>query len=160
MNSRRRVNSDVRRHNSVPMRLEVKAAFAIGILLPALETCRRGVSEWGVDFTTMFTDYLAGALLLIGAWAAYRVRSWGTLFLVVAWAWVTSMMSGSLWDQVEATLRNTSTEPHNFLVVIVKFLLWSICVLSLVFSFRGASHAHDAQQIVGRERRGRVSQLD
>lgn len=121
------------------MRLEVKAAFAIGILLPALETCRRGVREWGVDFTTMFTDYLAGALLLIGGWAAYRARPWGALFLVVAWAWVTGMMSGSLLDQVEGTLRNTSTEPLNLLVVIVKFLLWSISVLALVLSFQKAS---------------------
>ena len=53
------------------MRFEVIAAFAIGILLPALETCRRGMGEWAVDFKTMFTDFLAGALLLIGGWAAY-----------------------------------------------------------------------------------------
>jgi hypothetical protein len=41
----------------------------MGIVLPLLETCRRGMSEWTVDFTTMFTDYLAGALLLVGRWA-------------------------------------------------------------------------------------------
>jgi hypothetical protein len=121
------------------VRLEIKAAFALGILLPALETCRRGVSEWGVDFTTMFTDYLAGALLLIGGWAAYRARPWGALLLVVAWAWVAGMMSGSLLDQVEGTLRNTNTEPHNLLVVVVKFLLWSTSVLALVLSFQKSS---------------------
>ena len=131
--------------DSVTMRLEVKAAFAIGILLPALETCRQGLSSWG-DFTTMVMDYLAGALLLIGGWAAYLVRPWGALFLVVAWAWVTSMMSGSLWDQLEGTLRNISTEPHKSLIIIVKFLLWSACLLSLIFSFKGASQAHDVEQ--------------
>ena len=126
------------------VRFEVIAAFAIGILLPALETCRRGMGEWAVNFTTMFTDYLAGALLLIGAWAVYRAKPWGTLFLVVAWAWVTGMMSGSFLDQLEGTIRNTITEPHNLLVVIVKLLLLSTSVVSLVLSFRKASKMRTA----------------
>ncbi len=125
------------------MRFEVFAAFAVGLLLPILETCRRGVSEWSVDFTTMFTDYFAGALLLVGAWATYKSRTWGALFLVVAWAWVTSMMSLSLWDQIESSLRQTVTEPHNSSVIIVKFGLWSICLLSLVLSFKRASLVRD-----------------
>ena len=54
------------------MRFEVVAAFALGVLLPVLETVRRGITYWTVDFTTMFEDYLGGALLLTGAWAVYR----------------------------------------------------------------------------------------
>jgi hypothetical protein len=124
------------------MKFEVVAAFGIGILLPVLETCRRGISHWGVDFTTMFEDYAAGALLLIGGWAAYTGRRWGILFLVVAWAAVTGMMSNSLLDQLEGTLRSIRTEPHNLLVVIVKFLLCTICIASLVLSFRRSSYAN------------------
>ena len=120
------------------MRFEVTAAFAIGILLPLLETCRRGISHWTVDFTTMFEDYVAGALLLIGGWASYRARPWGALFLVVAWAYVTGMMGGSFWYQLEDTFRGTIAEPNNLLVVIVKFLLWGACVVSLVLSFKRA----------------------
>jgi len=111
------------------MRFEVIAAFVIGLLLPVLETCRRGFAMWSIDFTTMFTDYLAGALLLVGAWAAYRGNRWGGLFLIAAWAWVTGMMSDSLLYQVEESLRNTATEPHNLLVVIVKFLLWGTSLM-------------------------------
>lgn len=122
------------------MRFEVTAAFAMGLLLPLLETCRRGIGHWSVEFTTMFEDYLAGVLLLISAWGAYRVRPWGTLLLVVAWAAVTGMMSVSLLDQLESTFRNTSTEPHNLLVVVIKFLLWGTCTLSLVLSFQRASN--------------------
>ena len=120
------------------MRFEVVAAFVIGLLLPVLETCRRGFAMWTIDFTTMFTDYLAGALLLIGASATYRGQRWGGLLLLVAWAWVTGMMSDSLLYQVEETLRGTAIEPHNSLVVIVKFLLWGTSLMGLVLSFKSA----------------------
>lgn len=114
--------------------LSTLAAVAIGILLPALETVRRGMGEWAFDFTTMFEDYFAGALLLIGAWAAHRKRRWGGPFLLVAWSYVTGMMSSSFLYQLEATVRETVTEPA--IVLIVKFLLWGTCVLGLVSSFR------------------------
>ena len=120
------------------MRFEVIAAFAIGALLPVLETARRGISHWAVDFTTMFEDYLGGALLLIGGWAAYQGKSWSTTFLVLAWASITGGMTISFVSQLEDTLRGTATEPNNLVVVIVKFLLWGICVTALVLSFRRA----------------------
>ena len=120
------------------MRFEVIAAFVVGALVPVLETARRGISYWTVDFTTMFEDYVAGALLLTGAWVSYRARSWGPVFLLLAWAYFTGLMSSSFWYQLEETIRGTSSEPNNFVVVMVKFLLWATCVTSLVFSFRRA----------------------
>ena len=49
------------------MRFQVRSAIAIGLLLPVLETVRRGMGHWAIEFTTMFEDYLAGALLLVAA---------------------------------------------------------------------------------------------
>lgn len=121
------------------MRFEVIAAFIVGALLPVLETARRGISHWAVEFTTMFEDYVAGALLLIGAWASWRARSWGGTFLLLAWAYFTGLMSSSFWYQVEESIRRTASEPNNFVVVIVKFLLWTTCVTALVLSFRRAA---------------------
>ena len=120
------------------MRFEVIAAFIVGALLPVLETARRGITHWTVDFTTMFEDYLGGALLLIGAWAAMRGRSWGVTFLLLAWASLSGLMTSSFVSQLEDTIRQTVTEPNNFLVVIVKFVLWGTCVTSLILSFRSA----------------------
>jgi hypothetical protein len=121
------------------MRFEVIAAFILGALVPVLETARRGINHWTVDFTTMFEDYVAGALMLIGAWASYRARSWGAPFLLLAWAYFTGLMSSSFWYQLEETIRQVSSEAHNSLVVGVKFLLWATCVISLVLSFRSVA---------------------
>ena len=123
------------------MRFEVAAAFVVGVLLPIMETARRGISHWAVEFTTMFEDYVAGALLLIGGWAAYRERPWGPVFLVLAWGYFTGLMSSSFWWQLEDTFRQTASEPNNMLVLVVKLLLWSTCVVSLVLALRRATHA-------------------
>jgi hypothetical protein len=123
----------------VDMRFEVSAAFVIGVLLPVLETCRRGLGHWLVDATTMLEDYVAGLLLLFAATMAMRGRHNAYLWLVLAWSAVTGMMSMSFLDQVESTLRGGELEPRNGLVLGVKFLLWGTCMLGLVFSFRRAS---------------------
>ena len=121
------------------MRFEVTAAFVIGLLLPVLETARRGIGHWAIEFTTMFEDYVAGALLLFGAWATSRARPWGSTFLLLAWAYFTGLMSTSFWYQLEETLRQIVSEPNNVVVLVVKFLLWLTCVVSLVLSFRRVS---------------------
>ena len=122
-----------------PMRFEQTAALAMGILLPVLETYRRGFGEWRVNFTTMFEDYLAAALLLAGAWAVSRRPRGGALLLLVAWAWMTSMMTISWIDQVEVTIRGTDLEPRNTDVLIVKTVLIAVSVAALAKTFRHAS---------------------
>ena len=99
------------------MRFEAKAALAIGLLLPVLETYRRGFGHWCVEFTTMFEDYLAALLL-------------------TAWAWLTSLMTISFVDQVEVTLRGVDIEPQNTDVLVVKFLLLAVSLTALLRSFR------------------------
>ena len=121
------------------MRFEVIAAFALGALLPILETVRRGITHWTINFTTMFEDYLGGAVLLTGAWAAYRGKSWGAVFLLLAWGSISGLMTSSFVAQLEGTLRQTASEPHNLVVLIVKFLLWTTCVVSLILAFRSAT---------------------
>jgi hypothetical protein len=125
---------EIRTSGEASMRFEVCAALVIGVLLPALETLRRGISQWTIDFTTMFEDYVAGALLLIGAWAVQRHRHWGSVFLLVAWSYVTGMVSSSFWYQLEETVRGIVSEPP--VVLIVKLLLWATCVAAVISAFR------------------------
>ena len=123
------------------MRFEAKAAAGIGILLPLLETYRRGLAHWGVEFTTMFEDYLAGALLLAGAWAAYRQHRSQFALLLTAWAIVTGMMTISFVDQLEGTIRGVDLEPMNTEVLIVKFLLLAVSATALWRCFARGRHA-------------------
>ena len=123
------------------MRFEIAAAFAMGVLIPVLETVRRGIGHWAINFTTMFEDYLGGALMLTGAWAAYRAKPWGSVFLVLAWGAYCGLVTSSFLAQFEETLRGTADEPHNLVVVVVKFLLWSVGVISLILSFRAATQS-------------------
>ena len=127
------------------MRFEVLAAFTLGILIPLLETLRRGIGYWAIEFTTMFEDYAAGGLLLIAGWAAHRRLSWGDTFLVLAWGYLTGLLSSSFWSQLEETLRGSASDLHNLEVVVVKFFLWSVCVVSAVLSFKRALSAREAQ---------------
>ena len=118
------------------MRFEAKAALAIGMLLPVLETYRRGLGHWRVEFTTMFEDYFAAVLLLAGAWAAYKQHRAAGALLLTGWAWLASLMTISFVDQVEVTLRGVDIEPHNTDVLVVKFLLLAISLTALLRSFR------------------------
>ncbi|MGH7586596.1 MAG: hypothetical protein ACREMH_10140 [Gemmatimonadales bacterium] len=118
------------------MRFESKAALALGILLPVLETYRRGFGHWRVEFTTMFEDYLAGGLLLLAAWAAARRWPSQAALMLIAWAWVTSMMTISMVDQVEVTLRGVDLAPRNNDVLFAKGVLFATSLAALIRSVR------------------------
>jgi hypothetical protein len=118
------------------MPYEVRGALVIGLLLPLLETYRRGMAHWGVEFTSMFEDYLAGGLLLVGAWAALSHRAWARDALLVAWSWFTGLMTISLVDHIEVTLRAGSQEPDNAIVIGVKVVLWAAAAWGLISTLR------------------------
>jgi hypothetical protein len=121
------------------MRYEAKAAVIMGILLPALETYRRGIGTWRVNFTTMFEDYWAGVLLLACAFVAARRRPTAPLLLLAVWGAVTGMILIATVGQVEATLRATNLEARNTQVLIAKLLLLAFSASALVSAFRDAA---------------------
>lgn len=118
------------------MNYEVRAAFVVGLLLPVLETIRRGFGHWAIHTTTMLEDYLAGGLLIAAGLAAVRRTSFAKPLLLAAWASVTAMMTLSLISQIEDTLRASDVEPNNALVLVFKLALWAICSVALWRSFR------------------------
>jgi hypothetical protein len=122
------------------MRYGVKAAVVMGILLPALETYRRGIGMWRINFTTMFEDYWAGLVLLACAWAVARRRPTATLVLLAVWGAVTGMILIATVGQIETTLRGTDLEARNAQVLVAKLLLLAFSASGLVSTFRDAAH--------------------
>src|SRR5687767_12849844 len=102
---------------SSPMRFNVTAAIALGILLPVLETARRGFGYWFVNFTTMFEDYLAGAALLVCAVGAIRKAKWAPLWLLIVWTGIMFMMLISTVSQVERHFWGEDPEPRSGIVL-------------------------------------------
>lgn len=101
-------------------------------MLPVLETVRRGMAHWAVDFTTMFEDYLAGGLLLVAWFARRRGKPYAPALLLTAWAYFTGLMTTSLAAQIEETIRGVDLEPDNGIVLAFKVALWVTCVVSVV----------------------------
>ncbi len=125
----------------VDVRFEVISAFVVGGLIPVLATCldygRSGFTYSAANFVGNLEDYLAGALLLFAGQVSLRVRSFAPVFLVLAWAYCTSMMFGSFWGQIEGTLRG-ETEAYNTFVILFKLAFLGTSAVSLVLSFRRA----------------------
>ncbi|HKE97117.1 MAG TPA: hypothetical protein VKB34_22600 [Povalibacter sp.] len=117
------------------VRFNVAAAIALGILLPTLETVRRGFGYWFVNFTTMFEDYAAGLALLVCAVGMLRGARWAPAALLVVWSGITFMMLISTVSQVEHHL-GEHPEPHSGIVLLAKVLLLLVCVLACVQSLR------------------------
>jgi NADH:ubiquinone oxidoreductase subunit 6 (subunit J) len=118
------------------MRIIVWAAIGLGILLPALETIRRGFDHWSMNFTTMFEDYLAGVGLLVTPVGALLGARWATPALVVMWSGTTFMLLISTVSQVEHHFWSADPEPRSGVVLIIKLLLFVVSLVALVQSLR------------------------
>ena len=117
------------------LRPELLLAVMLGLLLPALETARRGWAHWSVDFTTMFEDYAGGAALLVAAFATWRGARWAPAWMLVAWSGISFMMLLSTVSQLEKQWRG-DLEPHSAVVLIVKLALLLISVYATLQSLR------------------------
>ena len=122
------------------MRFAVYFAYLLGVGLPALETYRRGFEHWFVYSMTMAGDYIAGAILLIAAISWSVKKHYATALLVLAWAYVLGVMNAAFWGHLEAAIRGitfVAGNPHTETGAIIgKGIIWSICLISLFFSFR------------------------
>ena len=122
------------------MRFEIVAAFVIGVLLPVMETGRRGISTWTSNFTTMFEDYFCGALLFAAAISWTKKRKDAQLWMAVAWAYATGGMFVPFFAHLEAWMRGVTFRPDHphadVQSIILKGVIWAICLVCLVVTVR------------------------
>ena len=115
---------------------EVVAAYAMGIMLPALEVARRRTNF--DDFAHYIDDFLLGILLLYGATAVTRKKTHGPILLVVAWAILCGGMYGSFVDQLQSADANDVSGFSNTLVTVIKGAIYAVAIVSLILSVRRA----------------------
>jgi len=112
----------------------------IPLLATCLEYCRQGFKLSFADVRGDFQDHLSSALLLIAGWVSIRFRSFAPAFVVLAWAYFTSMMVTSFSGQIEDTLRG-EIEPYNTAIIVSKLAILGLSLVSLVLSVRRATRA-------------------
>ena len=118
------------------MRFEIVTAYIMGIALPVLEVLRRRT-----NFETIagyVDDFIIGGLLLYAARAASLQRPNGRVYLVAAWAILCGGMYGSFFFQIESRAEHDISGLPNTTVVIVKGVIFSIALVSLILSVRAA----------------------
>lgn len=118
-------------------------SYAMALVFVAGETARRGIGYLSVNATTMFEDYFCAALLLAAAlmWSKKeqgKARPW----MVAAWAYATGGMFVPFFAHLEAWARGTTFRPDHphadLQSVVLKGVIWAICLLCLVVAVRGA----------------------
>ncbi len=119
------------------MRVELAAAYAMGVGLPLLEALRRGT-----DFSTVagyVDDFIAGGLLLYAAMAVTRRRPTGPALLVAAWAILCGGLYGSFFHQLALDSPTDISGLPNLTVVVIKGVLFAISILCLMLAIQSAS---------------------
>jgi len=118
------------------MRFEVRAAYAMGILLPLLEVLRRRTNF--EQLHSYVDDFIAGALLLYAAFAVTRGRRSGPVLLAVAWAVLCGGLYASFFWQLTSDAALDVGGLANSTVVAIKAGLYAIALTGLFLATRAA----------------------
>lgn len=127
------------------MRVEVRAAYIMGILLPVLETIRRGTDFSNIP--TYIDDFLIGAFLLYAASSVSRGKANGSVMLVAAWAVLCGGLYASFFHQLQNPAPQDVSGHSNLLVVLIKGMLYLVAIGSLVLSIRSAARSGRVSEI-------------
>ncbi len=113
-------------------RFDVTAAYVLGVLLPVLETMRRGT-----DFSTIafyVDDYIAGGLLLWAAIAVRRHRPYGQSLLIGAWGVVCGGLYFSFFGQIEGQGPVDVSGLSKWTIVAIKGVIGAVAVCAWIRS--------------------------
>jgi hypothetical protein len=118
---------------------EVRAAYAMGVMLPALEAARRRTNF--DDIPAYIDDFITGALLLWAARSVSRGHAYGPALLIAAWGILCGGLWGSFFTQVMSVKPNDVSGLKNGVVVLIKGALYLVALAALYLSVRRAARA-------------------
>jgi hypothetical protein len=118
------------------MRFSRTLAWIFGVLLPVAETVRRW-GTWQEFPPALFDDYIAGALLLGGAWWTGRDPERGRVLLAAAWGFLCGLAYGSFFGQVWRLQHGDTSDPApipSFWVAVIKGAGFLLAILALILT--------------------------
>ena len=105
------------------------------------ETSRRGFGYFSINATTMFEDYMCGALLLLAAFFWFKKYKIAPKLMAVAWAYATGGMFVPFFAHLEAWLRGATfriDHPHAEIESgVLKGGIGARCLACLIVTLRG-----------------------
>ena len=124
------------------MKTVVYFNFIIAFVFLAGKTARRGISYFSINATKMLEDYVAGVALLVAAILWVRNYRHSTIIMTAAWGYVTGGMFVPFFSHLEAWLREETIRSDHIHTdvnaVILKYVVWLICLVCFVMSLRTA----------------------
>lgn len=119
-------------------------AYAMGTIFILGETARRGIDYFSINATTMLEDYGSGVLLILAAVACTAKLAQSTIYLAGAWGYSAGGMFVPFFAHLEAYLRGSTFRPDHPIEdvngIIVKGVIWGICVAAFIASLRDTSN--------------------
>jgi len=114
-------------------RFELVAALALSLIRPAFENV---FGQENLNLKTIFIDYSPSVFLLAGTFAIYRKKEWGIVFLPIAWAWATGMMTEGLLAEIVGVVQNSNADRRHSLILCARVIMWGTAIVATVLSFR------------------------
>jgi hypothetical protein len=127
------------------MRIEVLAAYILGVLLPVAEVCRRRTDF--SDIPAYVDDFILGAILLLAARSVTKQRAMGPILLVAAWGIFCGGMYASFFGQVARASSTDVSGLTTVTVVIIKGVLYLFGIIALVRSVQAAASGGKAPDL-------------
>lgn len=120
-------------------------SYIVGLTFIIGETLKRGFGEFAVNATTMFEDYLGGAILIAAALLWHKRHQLAPKMMIVAWSYSLGGLMVPFFAHLEAWLRGVTyrpDHPHEDIgAVITKGVLWSVCLVCVIVTVRIADRA-------------------
>ena len=132
------------------MKVVFHLSYVIGLVFIIGETLKRGIGYFAINATTMFEDYVGGAVLILAAvvWAkGYKVAP---KMMAAAWGYTAGGLMVPFFAHLEAWLRGTEFRPDHDIQdvksIVIKGVLWAISLACLYVSLRSDETAKPAVQ--------------
>lgn len=122
------------------MKIVYHLSYVIGLVFIIGETLKRGIGYFAINATTMFEDYLGGAVLLLAAWVWFKGYKVAPKLMAAAWGYSAGGLFVPFFAHLEAWLRGATFRPDHDIQdvrsIVIKGVLWAISLVCLIITLR------------------------